>query len=233
VCASVSKRSKELFTAIRKSISAIPQAISVLDKALPLFDQLFKLCGLLPGKVRGRSDPTLLMQRDLPQMWSMINLPVIVPLQAQLTVTLPPPPPDPVASFGAACVESAAFQYEPTTRHVSRNYRAFPSSQVNIVSWTNELEVLKSKEKPKKLTMMGTDGLQYSFLCKREVKGDMRKNSRMMEFSSVVNRLLREHADSRSRQLSLRTFSVLPMSEESVTTLTACGLGLHPSCSLC
>jgi serine/threonine-protein kinase ATR len=97
---------------------------------------------------------------------------------------------------------------------VSRSYRAFPSSQVSIVGWVNELDVLKSKEKPKKLTMLGSDGATYSFLCKREVKGDMRKNSRMMEFASVVNRLLREHADSRSRQLALRTFSVLPMSEE-------------------
>jgi len=206
------KRSKELFSSIRKAASQ--HANAVLDKALALFDQLFKLCGLLP-KQRSRPDPVMLMQREMPQLWAMSNLPIIVPIQTQLTVTLPPQSAEFVpASSSDAYVESAAFAYEPQSRHVSRSYRAFPSSQVSIVGWVNELEVLKSKEKPKKLTMLGSDGLSYSFLCKREIKGDMRKNSRMMEFSSVVNRLLREHGEARSRQLSLRTFSVLPMSEE-------------------
>jgi serine/threonine-protein kinase ATR len=85
---------------------------------------------------------------------------------------------------------------------------------ITINGFGNEIEVLKSKEKPKKLSVLGNDGRIYAFLCKKEIKGDMRKNSRMMEFNTVVNRLLKESGDSRSRHLTLRTFSVLPMTEE-------------------
>ena len=40
--------------------------------------------------------------------------------------------------------------------------------------------------------MIGNDGKYYIFLCKKEERGDMRKNSRMMEFSTVINRLLKK-----------------------------------------
>ena len=74
--------------------------------------------------------------------------------------------------------------------------------------------MLSSKERPRKLTLLGSDGASYIFLCKKEVKGDMRKNSRMMEFASVINRMLKKKPDSRLRQLRMRTFSVLPLTEE-------------------
>lgn len=191
-----------------------PSTCVILDKALALFEQLFRLCGMMPKQ---RKPESLLMSRDVPLLYAMTGLPVIVPIQQQLTVTLPPQGADFIAGSGDACVEAAAsgsFTYDHNYRNVVRTYRAFPTSQVNIQSFQNEIEVLKSKERPKKLTVMGSDGRAYSFLCKKEIKGDMRKNSRMMECNTVVNRLLREHPDSRSRQLALRTFSVLPMSEE-------------------
>ena len=54
----------------------------------------------------------------------------------------------------------------------------------------------------------------YVFLAKLEEKGDMRKNSRLMEFCTVVNRLLKHDNAARGRNLRLRTFSVLPLTEE-------------------
>ena len=74
--------------------------------------------------------------------------------------------------------------------------------------------MLKSKEKPRKLFMRGSDGQRYIFLCKKENRGDMRKNSRMMEFNSVVNRLLKKDPEARKRRLRLRTYAVIPMNEE-------------------
>lgn len=85
---------------------------------------------------------------------------------------------------------------------------------VTIEGFENEVQVLKSKERPKKLTIRGSDGKPYAFLCKKEARGDMRKNSRMMEVASVVNRLLQRDSDARRRKLQVRTFSVLPLSEE-------------------
>lgn len=64
---------------------------------------------------------------------------------------------------------------------------------------------MPSKEKPKKVAMLGSDGLRYNFLCKIERKGDLRKDARMMEFNSMVNRLLIKDVEGRKRKLRLRT----------------------------
>eukprot|EP00871_Galdieria_phlegrea_P003003 jgi/Galph1/3703/GphlegSOOS_G2332.1 len=77
-----------------------------------------------------------------------------------------------------------------------------------------EIILMNSLMKPKRISLLGSDGKHYAFLCKREDSGDMRKDSRLMEFASVVNRLLRNHYQSRVRHLSLRTYTVLPLSEE-------------------
>ncbi|GJQ14433.1 hypothetical protein GpartN1_g6224.t1 [Galdieria partita] len=78
----------------------------------------------------------------------------------------------------------------------------------------DDIILMNSLMKPKRICLVGSDGKQYYFLCKREDSGDMRKDSRLMEFASVINRLLRIHQNSRSRQLTLRTYAVLPLSEE-------------------
>lgn len=49
-------------------------------------------------------------------------------------------------------------------------------------------EVISSKEKPKKITMLSKSGRSHTFLCKAEKRGDLRKDSRMMEFNTMVNR---------------------------------------------
>lgn len=134
-------------------------------------------------------------------------------------MVLPPPPLEFTAAHVDAFVETAALtgaggsaQSDP--HRIQKLHRAFPSTQVMIVGFQDHVDILKSKERPKKVTFLGSDGKVYAFLAKREVKGDMRKNSRMMEFVSVVNRLLRDYPDARSRQLQCRSFSVLPMTEE-------------------
>jgi phosphatidylinositol kinase/protein kinase (PI-3 family) len=53
------------------------------------------------------------------------------------------------------------------------------------------IEIMSSKEKPKKLLIFAADGKKYNFLCKMERKGDLRKDARLMEINSVVNRYVR------------------------------------------
>jgi serine/threonine-protein kinase ATR len=60
--------------------------------------------------------------------------------------------------------------------------------QVRIVRFETQVEVMVSKERPKKITAIGSDGNRYHFLCKMERKGDLRKDSRLMECCTVVNR---------------------------------------------
>lgn len=115
----------------------------------------------------------------------------IVPLQSSFTVNL------------------------PANGLPSSTYSGFADDIARIESFDDNIEVLKSKEKPKKISVRGTDGRTYNFLCKREEKGDMRKNSRLMEFASVINRLFRTDAQARKRpKLNLRTYGVFPMTEE-------------------
>lgn len=44
--------------------------------------------------------------------------------------------------------------------------------------------------------------------------GDLRKDARLMEFNTVVNRLLQKDTHGRRRKLQLRTYSVIILNEE-------------------
>lgn len=94
-------------------------------------------------------------------------------------------------------------------------------SCAQIHKFERQVDVMSSKEKPKKITVVATDGKRcgslgdcrfarlsrppivawcitrraspfrrYNFLCKRERRGDLRKDTRLMECASLVNRLL-------------------------------------------
>lgn len=78
---------------------------------------------------------------------------------------------------------------------------------------------MTSVAKPRKLVIVGSDGKTYRFLCKP--MDDLRKDSRLMECTALVNRLLRKDAESRKRNLreALAVSSWTgPRSESTVTT---------------
>lgn len=58
---------------------------------------------------------------------------------------------------------------------------------------------MNSMQKPRKITVRGTDGIRYPFLMKP--KDDLRKDARLMEFNGIINKLLKKDADSSRRQL--------------------------------
>ena len=68
----------------------------------------------------------------------------------------------------------------------------------------DKIDVLSSMIRPKKLTVQGSDGKFYPFLCKP--KDDLRKDAKLMEFNSIVNKLLRKNSQSRRMQLYIRTY---------------------------
>lgn len=55
---------------------------------------------------------------------------------------------------------------------------------------------------------------RYNFLCKQEKRGDLRKDARMMECASLVNRMLVKDGEGRRRDLRLRTFAVMILKED-------------------
>ena len=74
------------------------------------------------------------------------------------------------------------------------------------------MDIVRSLQKPKKVTVIGSDGQRYVFLCKP--KDDLRKDARLMEFANVLNQLFAKAPQSRRRGLYLRTFAVVPLTED-------------------
>lgn len=117
----------------------------------------------------------------------------------------------------------------------------FPSFVPRMRSFCSRVEVMSSKARPKKLTAfavpagqrprhLSSSGKQQHvqlqpgdigemhFLIKQEAKGDLRKDSRVQDLNSVINRLLaasdKSSCRTRGSSLSLRTFSVVCLTEE-------------------
>lgn len=69
----------------------------------------------------------------------------------------------------------------------------------SFAAWLDEIEVMKSLARPKKLALRGSDGQIYMFLGKP--KDDLRKDARLMDFNMIINKLLKANTESRRRQL--------------------------------
>ncbi|RLN68840.1 hypothetical protein BBJ28_00002723 [Nothophytophthora sp. Chile5] len=133
-------------------------------------------------------------QRKIHIRLTRLHTKILVPIQAALTTVLP--------TSGLA----------PRDEH----HTAFsPNAQIYIRAFADKADVMMTKEKPKRIEVLGTDGQLYPFLCKREKTGDLRKDARMMEFNTMINKLLQKDREGRKRKLRLRTYAVVCLNEES------------------
>ena len=82
-----------------------------------------------------------------------------------------------------------------------------------VQSIDDEVAVMTSLVQPKKITFLGSDGRRYSFLAKP--KDDLRRDSRLMDYSCLLNKLFKKDFKSRSRNLHIRTYCVIPTNETS------------------
>lgn len=114
--------------------------------------------------------------------------PLVVPIEACLTATL------------------------PTLTDSVRKHKAFSRDVITIDSFLDEVLVLGSLAKPRKLTARGSDGNLYGLLIKP--KDDLRTDQRLMEFNGLINRSLKRDAESSRRQLYIKTYAVTPLNEE-------------------
>lgn len=70
--------------------------------------------------------------------------------------------------------------------------------------------VINSKQRPRRFTMRGRDGKEYTFLLKGHE--DLRQDERVMQLFGLVNTLLSADQESAKRHLSMRQFSITPLS---------------------
>ncbi|KAF3207545.1 serine/threonine-protein kinase M1, variant 2 [Orbilia oligospora] len=91
-------------------------------------------------------------------------------------------------------------------------HNPFSRDQATISKFEDEADVMSSLQKPRKITIIGSDGRRYPLMCKP--KDDLRKDARLMEFNTIINRLLKKDDESSRRQLQIRTYAVTPLNEE-------------------
>jgi serine/threonine-protein kinase ATR len=58
---------------------------------------------------------------------------------------------------------------------------------------------MRSLARPRKITVIGSDGLIYNFLGKP--KDDLRKDARIMDFNGIINKQLKSKSETRRRHL--------------------------------
>ncbi|KAI1494605.1 phosphatidyl inositol 3-kinase-like protein [Biscogniauxia mediterranea] len=151
-----------------------------------LAEQLLVACN--NGDFQSNRTTHASITRDLNFNHKCTPCPLVVPIEACLTATLP-----------------------TLTDNVKR-HKAFSRDVILIHSFLDDVLVLGSLAKPRRLTARGTNGVNYGLLIKP--KDDLRTDQRLMEFNSMINRSLKRDAESSRRQLYIKTYAVTPLNEE-------------------
>lgn len=87
---------------------------------------------------------------------------------------------------------------------------SFHQEIVMIASFSEQLAILPTKTKPKKLIIIGSDGLKYTYLLKG--REDLRLDARIMQLLQSVNGFLQSSSATRRQSLGIRYYSVTPIS---------------------
>uniref|UniRef100_A0A9J8BPM9 Serine/threonine-protein kinase ATR n=1 Tax=Cyprinus carpio carpio TaxID=630221 RepID=A0A9J8BPM9_CYPCA len=178
-------RCKEI---LKKAISLNESFGKFIGDANRLTDKLVEL-GNKP--VDGNSS-TLSMSVHFKMLKKLVEEPtfsqILIPLQSVLIPTL------------------------PSTGGANPKHDVFPGHWVYLSGFDDTVEILASLQKPKKISLKGSDGKFYTMMCKP--KDDLRKDCRLMEFNCLINKSLRKDAESRRRDLHIRTYAVIPLNEE-------------------
>jgi serine/threonine-protein kinase ATR len=158
----------------------------ILRDGEKLAEQLLLACN--SGDFQSNRTTTASLTKDLNFNHKCVPCPLVVPIEACLTATL------------------------PTLTDNVRKHKAFSRDVIHIDSFLDQVLVLGSLAKPRKLTARGSDGKNYGLLIKP--KDDLRTDQRLMEFNGLINRSLKRDAESSRRQLYIRTYAVTPLNEE-------------------
>ncbi|XP_071445181.1 serine/threonine-protein kinase mTOR [Hetaerina americana] len=84
---------------------------------------------------------------------------------------------------------------------------------VRIAQIQSSLQVITSKQRPRKLCIKGSNGKDYMFLLKGHE--DLRQDERVMQLFGLVNTLLLNDPDTFRRNLTIQRYAVIPLSTNS------------------
>ncbi|EDW03717.1 serine/threonine-protein kinase Tor [Drosophila grimshawi] len=84
---------------------------------------------------------------------------------------------------------------------------------IRISHIKTNLQVITSKQRPRKLCIRGSNGKDYMYLLKGHE--DLRQDERVMQLFSLVNTLLLDDPDTFRRNLAIQRYAVIPLSTNS------------------
>ncbi|KAG6812100.1 hypothetical protein H0H92_004400 [Tricholoma furcatifolium] len=179
-------RGKQILKQLRNNPSNAKTDIpDLIQQSIAMTDQLLNLCD---HQIDDDSKKILTISKDFKRLAELGKSPLIIPLQESLTASLPP-------------TSSAESAHQP-----------FPPNAPTFERFFDEIEIMRSLAKPRKITIQGSNGQVYMFLGKP--KDDLRKDARLMDFNAIINKLLKANSESRRRQLHIRTYGVVTLNEE-------------------
>ncbi|KAF6176279.1 hypothetical protein GIB67_023570 [Kingdonia uniflora] len=178
----------EIIQAARKESYQGNDGLNLFVQFATFIDHLIRLC-FHAGQPKAK---TINISTEFSALKRMMPLGIIMPIQQALTLSLP------------------TYDTNQTDHLKSDIFSA--TDLVTISGIKDEAEILSSLQRPKKVVFVGSDGVERPFLCKP--KDDLRKDARMMEFMAMINRLLSKYPESRRRKLYVRTFAVIPLTED-------------------
>jgi FKBP12-rapamycin complex-associated protein len=84
---------------------------------------------------------------------------------------------------------------------------------IKIQHIQSSLQVITSKQRPRKLSIFGSNGQEYQFLLKGHE--DLRQDERVMQLFGLVNSLLLSNPETLRRNLTIQRYSIIPLSTNS------------------
>lgn len=84
---------------------------------------------------------------------------------------------------------------------------------VRIVEFEPVFNVIPSKQRPRKMGLLGSDGATYTYALKGHE--DIRQDERVMQLFGLVNTLLNNDSESFKRHLNIQQFPAIPLSQSS------------------
>ena len=84
---------------------------------------------------------------------------------------------------------------------------------IRIMSFNASVAIINSKQRPRKLTIRGSDGKDYEFCLKGHE--DIRQDERVMQLFGLINTLLSHDGESFKRHLNIQPYPAIPLSQQS------------------
>jgi len=84
---------------------------------------------------------------------------------------------------------------------------------IRIINFDTTFSVISSKQRPRKASLNGSDGIAYAFVLKGHE--DIRQDERVMQLFGLCNTLLTSDSESYKRHLNIQRYPAIPLSQNS------------------